>query len=104
YGRALTIVCRRLGREWLRRARLLAGHRGLLDRPLINWPNRLSGYAIEDIEKRLLGWLRDSFDGAAIDRYVCQDRRAGNVHVPNTVVNELVVPLSLAGVEIDRDQ
>ena len=41
---------------------------------------------------------------AAVDRDVDQDRRARQVHVPDGVVDELVVPLANPGLEIDGDQ
>src|SRR6185312_16127968 len=43
------------------------------------------------------------FDRPAVDVDVDQNRRARDVEVPDAVVHELVVPLLLAGVEIDGD-
>ena len=35
---------------------------------------------------------------------VGEDRRAGDIHVPQTVMNQLVVPLALPGLQIDGDE
>ena len=73
------------------------------DRTLFDRPHRLSGDAIEHVEQRLLRRLRERLDRAAVDGDVDQDRRARDVQVPDAVVHELVVPLALAGREIDGD-
>ena len=62
------------------------------------------GHAIEDVDPALLGRLRDRLDRLAVHGDVRKDRRAGNVEVPDAVMDELVVPLALAGLEIQRDQ
>src|SRR5262249_44585928 len=40
----------------------------------------------------------------AVDGDISKNRSTGNVHVPNAVMDELVMPLSLARVEIGSDQ
>ena len=60
--------------------------------------------AIEDVEPALLGRLRDGLDLSAVDRDVGEDRRARNVPVPDVVVDELVVPVALAGLQVQRDE
>ena len=80
---------------------LLHRHVGLFDRPLLDRPDRLAGRAIEDIEPALLRRLRDDLAHAAVDHDVGEDRRARQVPIPDAVMNELVVPLALAGLEID---
>ena len=97
-------IGRRLGRERLRRARLLAGHVGLRHRPLLDRPHRLAGHAIEDEQERLLAGDGDRLDRAAVDGDVGQNRRRRHVVVPERMVHELEVPLPLAGLQIDADE
>src|SRR6185295_4524545 len=66
--------------------------------------HRLAGDAIEDIEPTLFRRLRDCLDRAAVDGDVGKDRRIGNVHVPDAVMHELIVPFAPAGHQIERDQ
>ena len=101
---ALPIERRRPGGEGLRRTGLLAGHGRLRHRPLFDRPDRLAGFAIEDEQERLLGWLRQRLDAAAVQRHVEQDRRARQVVVPEAVMDRLVVPLPLAGLDVERDE
>ena len=44
------------------------------------------------------------FDHPAVDVEVREDRRARDIHVPHAVMHELVVPLALAGLHVERDQ
>ena len=60
-------VRRRLGRERLRRRRLLAGDVGLRHRTLLDRPHRLAGNAVEDVEERLLARHRHGLDRLAVD-------------------------------------
>ncbi len=93
----------RVERERLRRRIPFTGHVALFDRPLLDRPDRLPGHAIEHVEKRLLGRLRERLDRPAVDRDVRENRRARDVEVPDPVVHELIVPLALTGLQIDRD-
>ena len=100
----MSVVRRRLGGNRLRGGVVLAwhfprGHRRFDDRP-----HRLAGDAIERVEIRLLGRHRHGLDGLAVDRDLGKDRRARDVHIPDAVVHELVVPLPLSGLEIDSHQ
>ena len=52
----------------------------------------------------MLARLRHRLDRPAIDRDVGQDRCAREVPVPDVVVDELVVPQPLTGLEIHRDE
>ena len=101
---ARALVRRRLGRERLRRRIPLARHVAFRNRALLDRPDRLPGDAIEHVQHALLRRLRDGFHRAAVDRDVGENRRAGNVHVPDAVVDELVVPLPFAGLQIDGDE
>ena len=85
-------------------AGLLARHVALLHGPLFDRPDWFAGHAVEHVQKSLLGRLRDCFDGLPIDRDVHQHRGAGNVHVPDAVMDQLIMPLPLAGFQIDGDQ
>src|SRR5207302_9120126 len=59
--------------------------------------------SIEDIKKRLLRRLRERFNGLAIDRNVDQHGSAWNIHVPYTMVHQLVMPFAGPGLEIDSN-
>ena len=91
-------------RERLGRGGLLARHVGLRHRPFLDRPHRLAGHTIEHIEEALLGGDRDRLDRPAIDVDVGEDRRRGDVEIPDRMVDELEMPLAHAGLEIDRDQ
>src|SRR6266446_2718098 len=82
----------------------LTRHVPLRHRPLFNRPDRPSVGAIEYIKGGLFGRLRYGFDRLAVDRDVGKDRRGRNIHIPDPVVHELVVPLSRTRLQIDRDQ
>ena len=81
----------------------LAGHLPSRNGALLDRPHRLAGLAIEDVEKTLLGRLRERFDRATVDFDVGEDRCARNVHVPDAVMNELEVPTALARLDVDGD-
>ncbi len=98
------VVGRRLGRERLRRRRLLARHVGLRDGPLLDWEDRFAGDAVEEIQERLLAHDGDRLDGTARHREVDQHRRRGDVHVPDWVVHQLEMPLAAAGPVVDGHQ
>ena len=95
---------RRLERERLRRRRLLAGHRALRHRPLFHAEHRLAGHAIEDEQQPHLGDLRDRGNRLAVLDDVDQRRRRAEVVVPDVVMHELLVPLALAGRDVDGDE
>ena len=99
-----TAVRRRLGREGLRRRRLLAGHVGLRHRTLLERPYRLSGDPIEHVEEALLARLRDRLHGPAVHRDVGEQRRRRHVEVPDRMVDDLIVPFALAGFQVDAHQ
>ncbi len=105
---SLRVVVERLAasvqRKRLRRRVVLAGHIAFRHRPFFDRPQRLSRHAIEDVHERLLGRLRDRLDDFSVSPDVDEDRRARNVVIPDAVVHELVVPLALAGLQIDGDE
>src|SRR5579862_744916 len=84
---ALAIVGGGLAGEGLRGRIPLAGDFAFFYRALIDGPDRNAGGAIENIDEGLLGRLCDCFDGAAVYGDVDQNRGAGNVHVPDSVVH-----------------
>ena len=95
---------RRLGRERLRRPRLLAGHVALRHRPLFDRPQRLAGHAIEDIEEAGLARVRDGVDLPAVVPHGDELRRRDVVEVPEVVMDGLEVPQPLAGLRVEREQ
>src|SRR5262245_43051087 len=101
---ALQLERRRLGWEWLRRAGFLARYRGLFDGAFFDWPDRFAGLTIEDVQKSLFRRLRDRLDRPAVDGDVHQYRRAGDVVVPDAVMNELIMPDALTGRELHCEQ
>ena len=60
--------------------------------------------AIEDEQRAHLGHLRDGRYPPAVLRDVDQGRRGWQIPVPDVVVHELLEPLELAGVRIERDE
>ena len=107
--RSSTVICWRangagFGRERLRRPGLLARHGALLDRPLLDRPQRLAGDAIEHEQEAVLGGQRHGVDRLAVVLDGDQLRRRGEVVVPQVVVHDLEVPHALAGARVERDQ
>ena len=94
----------RVERKRLRRRIPLLRHIAFRDRTFFDRPDRLPGDAIEHVKKRLLGGLRHRFDRAAVDDDVGEDRRVGDVVVPDAVMDQLEMPLALAGLQIDRHE
>src|SRR5688572_19713178 len=101
---ALALERRRLGDERLRWRIPLARHFAFLDRPPFDRPHRPAVGAIEHIEPALLGRLADRLDGLTVDDEIHEDWRARNVVIPDAVVHELVMPLALTGLDIEREQ
>ena len=97
-------VRRRLARNRLRRRVPLTRHVALRNRLLRNRPDRLAGDPIEHVQHPHLRRLGDRLDRLAVDDDVHQQRRRGHVVVPDVVVHDLVVPLHLAGLQVDRDK
>ena len=100
---ALSLECGRLGHERLRRRVPLRRARRPFRPGAPRWPHRLAG---DDRTRRasLLGRLRHWLDPVAVDYKVGEDRRARNVVIPDAVVHQLVVPLALAGLQVERDE
>ena len=72
-------------------------------RPFFNWPNRLPGDSIQDIDKSLFGNLCQSLDLPPIDSNVYQGWRCRWVIIPKLMVNNLVVPNTFPGLGIQSD-
>ncbi|CUS46044.1 hypothetical protein MGWOODY_Smn2499 [hydrothermal vent metagenome] len=100
----LAVIGRRPGREGLGRRIPFAGHVARLYLALDDRPDRLAGLAVEHIEPGLLARLGQRLDHLSRHRDVAQDRRAGQVAIPQAVMDELVMPAPLPGVHIDRDE
>ena len=104
FRHTLTFECRWLGHEGLRRCVPLTGHSALFDGPLFDRPHGLTRGAIQYVDPSLFGRLRDCLDQLLAHIEVRQDRRARDVHVPDPVVHELIVPFAPAGIDVDGDQ
>lgn len=73
-------------------------HRDLADRH-----DRRAVTAIEHVQAALLGWHDDRRLDAVLGLQVHQGRLAADVHVPQVVVGELVVPAGLASGKVQGD-
>ena len=103
-GYALYIVRRRLGGEGLRWRIPLARHVARLHLTLLDRPDRLAVRAIEHIEEGLFGRLCQGLHDTSLYRDVAKDRCARDVVVPQTVMDELVVPPAFTRLDIERDE
>ena len=100
FGEALPVDGGGTGRKRLRRripfTRHVAGGNG----QFLDGPDRLARLPVEGVDERLFGHLGDNL--AAVGQ-VGQHRRGRVVPVPDVVVNQLIMPLALAGLDIERD-
>ncbi len=87
---------RRRARERLRRPAALARHVARGERPLLDREERRAGLAVEHEHEAALGGLRHRVARAALALERDQDRRRGEVVVPEIVVDGLEVPAQLA--------
>ena len=94
---------RRLGRERLCRICLLALDLGGGHGPLLDLPNRLARFAVEDIPEGLLRGLHDDVLPLAGVIAPRENGLRGQIVVPKVVVNRLVVPLAFARAGIECD-
>src|SRR5258705_8815081 len=94
---------RGLRRNRLRLRRALAGNARGRRRLLLDRPHRLAGNAIEHIDEGLFGHLRDRLDALSLNGDVDQVRRGRRVVIPQTVMDELIVPDLLAGRNVKAD-
>ena len=83
---ALMIVRRRFGRKRLGRRRFLARHVRLRDGPLFDRKDRVAGDTIEQVQHGLFAHHRDRFHRLAIGGDVDENRRGGDIHVPDRVM------------------
>jgi len=93
-----------LGRYRLRRRIGLARDVSDFHRHLRHRPDRFSGHAIEYVEEPLLGRLRDSLYRLPVNGNISKNRRRGDIHVPERVMNQLEMPLALAGFQVHAHQ
>ena len=103
-GDTIARIGGRPGRDRLGGGVPLAGYVALRNLGLLDRPHRLAGGAVEHIEEPLLRRQRHRLDRLAGHRDVHQQRRRGIVVVPQLVVDQLVVPLALAGGQVHRHQ
>src|SRR5262249_18450648 len=76
----------------------------LRDLAVLNWKNRLAGLAIYDEEHAVGAHRGDELPVAAGNLRVQDDRRHRDVGFPDVVLDRLVVPLQLAGLDVERDE
>jgi hypothetical protein len=89
-------------REWLRGRCFFAGNVALRNRALLNAENGFARSAIEDEQIAALGTGGDRGDGEAVAVNVEQNRRRGDIVVPQVVVDGLEMPDALAGIRLER--
>ena len=77
---------------------------GLGNRRLGDRPHRLAIGAVEHVGKSNLAHLDHGFDRPSIDVDIEQDGMRRHVVVPDVMVDELLVPDHLAGLDIQADQ
>src|SRR4029434_7461475 len=94
-------IRRRLGRRRLSGRRLLARNVGLRHRTFLDRPYWLSCHAIKNIKPADFVRQRHGFDSPAVDINIGQNRSRRIVEVPNWMVHQLIMPFSLARLEID---
>ena len=93
-----------LERKRLRRPRLIVGHVAAVDGPFFDPVDRLAGDAVEDVHEVHLARLKHGRNRRG--RSAATSTRSGGVGmsvVPHVVMHELVVPLQLAGVAVERE-
>src|SRR5688572_20437545 len=83
FGELLDLERSGFGWKRLRRRQDLARQIRLRHRTLFDRPDRLTGLAIEDVGKSLLGGLDDDRRAFAVDRHVEQHRRLRIVEIPD---------------------
>ena len=104
FASADELVRRRLDREWLRWCELFSRHLRHRNGAFLESPDRLTGLSIEGIQDRLFRRLEHTGDAAAADVDVHDDRRRRRVVVPHVVMDHLIGPLALSGLDVQRDQ
>src|SRR5687767_2484174 len=78
---------------------LRRGHRFLFNRP-----DRLTSLAIERVQERLFRRLEHTGDAPSVDVHIHEHRRHWRVVVPDVVMHELVMPDTLAGLDVESEQ
>src|SRR5262249_49322669 len=91
-------------RKWLRSRIPFARNIALRDWPFLDRPYGFSCGAIEYVKVSLFRGLGDRFDRAAVHGDIGQNRSAWNVHVPQAMVDKLIMPSALPCFEIQRHQ
>ena len=93
-----------LGRERLRRPRLLERRIALRDRTFLDRPERLTGDPVEHVEESGLARMGHDIDFLAVVPDADELRRGDVVEIPEIVMHGLEVPQALAGLHVERQQ
>ena len=101
---ALIVEWRGFGRKRLGSRRTLTRDVRRRHRPLLDWPHRLSRDSVEGEHKTLLGDLGHRLDRSSVNRDVEKVGRRRQVVVPQAMVDELVVPDTLAGLDVETEE
>ena len=103
-GQALAAQRRRLDRHDLPPRQDFPGHIGLGGIDLRERKQGLARLAVEDIDLAHLGGDRHGIDQLSVAHRRDENRRRGNIHVPDVVPHELVVPNQFAAVRSQAQQ
>src|SRR5262249_9191876 len=89
--------------KWLGWRRLFAGHVAGRNRTLFDAEDRLARCAIQDKEIAALRSRGDGRNRAAVAMHIEQNRRRGDVVIPEVVMNRLEMPDHLPGRGLQSD-
>src|SRR5262245_52201823 len=95
---------RRERRERLRGRRILAGRVRLRHGTLLNGPKRLAGLTVKHEQETMFRRLRNDVDTLAVMTDGQKLRSSRQIIVPQIVMNQLIVPETLAGLGIQSNE
>ena len=75
----------------------------LFDRTLLNRQERRAGRAIEQKQIAVGPHRCDALSRPTVNGGVEEHQRSGDVHLPNVMTGELIVPTILSGFQVYRD-
>ena len=97
YGNTLSVEASWFGWEGLCRRIPFTGHITCRYRQIFNRPDRLTGLAVEGIHKCLFCHLHDNFTAVG---QISQNRGGRVIPVPDIMMNHLLVPATLTGLDV----